>query len=301
MEIRTILCPVDLSPLSRQGLNLAVQIARRFGARIILEHNIGPRPPDYMAVRWMWSQDQGKEACDSAADAEKQLQELLNKLPDDLPREARLTRGPVDSAILMLARRLPADLIVMGSHGRSTPEHRSLTEQIIARAHCPVLTLAEGCEAGPLCQRGTDRTVSVLVPVDFTRQGSQIVKLALELSSQLGWHVNLLHVSHAVASSSDAGVSSVGRRHLADVSARLAALVPPSLETQVTCRATAGRPAAEILRAARERHPDLILMGSGHKRLLRQLKAGPNARSLLHDSACPIWFVPPRAGAATRA
>jgi nucleotide-binding universal stress UspA family protein len=262
-----------------------VRIARRFGARLVLEHNIGPRPPDYMAVRWMWSKDHGKEACDSAAGAEKRLQELLHQLPGDLPREARLTHGPVESAILMLARDLPADLIIMGSHGRSTPEHRSLTEQIIARATCPVLTMAEGCEVGALCGSGSDRPVKVLVPVDFAPQGLKAAHLGLELAAQLPWHLTLLHV---------------GQRR-AGACARLAKLVPPHLEQVVTCRATTGRPDREILRTAQEKNVDLILMGSGHMRLLRKLKVGPNARSLLHDSACPIWFVPPRAGAATRA
>ena len=45
MPIHTVLCPTDFSPLSQRAVSLAARICRRFGARLVLEHNLDPRPP----------------------------------------------------------------------------------------------------------------------------------------------------------------------------------------------------------------------------------------------------------------
>ena len=55
-EIKTVLCPVDFSPASEVELNLATQLCERFGARMILQHNIDDVPPVYLANAWMYSE-----------------------------------------------------------------------------------------------------------------------------------------------------------------------------------------------------------------------------------------------------
>ena len=70
----------------------------------------------------------------------------LAAVPEDVPAEGVISVGPVGLIVLSLAERVPADLIVIGSHGWSTAEHASITERIIAGAPCPVLSLHEGGE-----------------------------------------------------------------------------------------------------------------------------------------------------------
>ena len=57
MEMRTVLCPVDFSGRSGRELSLARDVCREFGARLVLEHNLDPRPPSFLTVTWMWSED----------------------------------------------------------------------------------------------------------------------------------------------------------------------------------------------------------------------------------------------------
>ncbi len=51
----------------------------------------------------------------------ERLAEIFSRLPEGLDYEAKVTHAPLDMAVLEVAKLLPADLIVMGSHGWSTP------------------------------------------------------------------------------------------------------------------------------------------------------------------------------------
>jgi len=51
--IKTVLCPVDFSPLSERSVHLATEICRRTGAKLVLEHNLECCPPASLGVGWM--------------------------------------------------------------------------------------------------------------------------------------------------------------------------------------------------------------------------------------------------------
>jgi universal stress protein A len=295
-KFKTVLCPVDFSQLSERELHLAVQICRRYGARLIIEHNLDPRPPNYMAVTWMWSESHEGREEDKAAAAQRQLRELLDRLPHDLPREAKLTRGPIDQGLLLLARELPADLIVMGSHGWSTPEHRSLTEQVIVGAPCPVLTLTEGCRDSSLFASEPDAAgeqVPVVVPVDFSRHSLAAMEQAFEMAAELPWRCSLLYVEGRETSGGEAESGRARQRErLEKAKERLRALVPDALTGRVDLRAVAGVPTDEIVELARRVQAALVFMGTHHKGMLRRLLGGSTSCEVLHKSPCPVWFIP---------
>ena len=85
-------------------------------------------------------------------------------------RRRRDQRRPGGLIVLSLAERIPADLIVIGSHGWSTEEHASITERIIAGAPCPVLSLHEGGEWTEPLRLVTvgGAPPRVVVPTDFS-------------------------------------------------------------------------------------------------------------------------------------
>lgn len=277
MQLRTVLCPLDFTPLSDRALELATGTARRFGARLVIEHNLDPRPPGYLSVTWMWSEDHESEKGAQARDAERRLQEYLEGLPGDLPREACLTRGPVVEGLQHLARQFPADLIVMASHGRSSSEHHSLTEDLIVRAPCPVLALAE--EHTPE-RAGEDRPI--LVPVDLSPHSRATVRLALDLSGALSREVHVLHVNRRPEPTEARGESL----------RRLEALVPAEVRRHVQFHASTGTAAEEILRLGEELGIGLLVMGCHPKGMLERMFTGATACDVLHRSPWPIWYVP---------
>jgi universal stress protein A len=173
MRIRTILCPIDFSDLSVRELAIAAELGRAFGARLVLHHNRIAVAPG-LARAWDWEASHRSERL-GEAEAERRMAAALAAVPADVPAEGVISAGPIGLVVLSLAERVPADLIVIGSHGWSTEEHASITERIIAGAPCPVLSLPEGGErTEPLCLAtagGAPRPRAV-VPTDFSPTAS---------------------------------------------------------------------------------------------------------------------------------
>src|SRR5436305_401359 len=116
--VHTILHPTDFSERSQYALWLACALARDYGARLIVLHvaelpalgsagggeMVPPMlPPDPEALR---------------ASAQQQLNRL--EVPHaNVRAERRLEQGDAVSEILRVAQEAHADLIVLGTHGRT--------------------------------------------------------------------------------------------------------------------------------------------------------------------------------------
>ncbi len=282
-EIRTVLCPVDLTQLSPIAVRTATELCRRFDAKLVLHHNLGQRPPDFLSNRWMWSEECEADEQKKAALESELLTKLVADVPEDVRHEGRISRGPVEDAVLFLARELPADLVVMGSHGPSKPDHRSLTEKIIIRSPCPTLTIGEvhfrKALFSPEASAGEDGG-PILVPVDFSKHSAAAVAAGLELAEILGTEVVLLHVPKPRGAA----------RRAEAARARLAELVPGGKRAEI--RVDAGVPPRRILACAGEIGAGLIVMPAHGKGPLRRFLFGATTFEILHGAECPVWFVP---------
>jgi len=287
IAIRTVLCPVDLTPLSERALELAISLSQKLKARLILEHNLDARPPGYLGVSWMWSMEHEGEARERAEEGTRKVREWLSRVPASLEPEARLTRGPVAETLLHLSRELPADLVVMGTHGPTTAEHRSLTEQIVNQASCPVLTLGEGYQPQRVLAAlaGKDpNEFNVIVPSDFSRASEAALDFAVELAERMPHRLVLVHALRPDKASN---------REVAARRERLSASVPEHLVSRSACEVRVGRPAPAILEAARE-HEALFVLVAGHgSGPLHRMVFGSTTLDLLRTSECPVLFLPP--------
>lgn len=137
LPIHTILHPTDFSYRSWNALQMACALARDYSARLVVLHVsatptiaygegvIPPNPDEVLRL------------------AQEQLDRL--ELPKtDIRAERRLELGDPVGGILRVAQEINADLIVMGTHGR-TGLHRllmgSVAEGIMRKSTCPVLTV----------------------------------------------------------------------------------------------------------------------------------------------------------------
>jgi nucleotide-binding universal stress UspA family protein len=139
---KTILVPIDFSASSDRALDYACELASRCGATVHLLHSIGPALADLPLAEHV------------AADMMRASADALKALADARASTARISppfvkiADPRD-AILAVARELPADLIVMGTHGRRGVARLmlgSVAEETVRRAPCAVLTLRKGHE-----------------------------------------------------------------------------------------------------------------------------------------------------------
>ncbi len=288
-EIHTVLCPVDLTPLSHRSLRVAVELCQRFDARLVLHHNLENRPPGFMSVTWMWSQDHEAEEEKKAADAPSELESLFASIPSDVDYEARVTRGPLEESLLLVSRGLPADLMVIASHGKSTSAHDSVTERLVIQAPCGVITIGE--EFRPYQEFGETSSQPatsqhVLVPVDFTPRSLRVLDYLFDLAPEMPHRVDLLHVLGKIH-----GIEQE-ELEVAAIRERLQGLVPEHLADRVSVQVRLGDISDQIQLAAADSRPQFILMGAHAKGMLKRLLFGTTTLSVLRHANCPVWFVP---------
>lgn len=139
--MKNILVPIDLSNATHQVLAVAVTLAGPLGSKLWLVHVAAPDPdfvgfktgPQY--VREHRAEILRKEHVD--------LQDMAASLEKQgLQAEALLVQGPTAETLLDEVERLKADLIIMGSHGRSGLFKAflgSVSEQVLRDSKVPVL------------------------------------------------------------------------------------------------------------------------------------------------------------------
>jgi nucleotide-binding universal stress UspA family protein len=141
---KRICCPIDFSDASRAAMEVAADLAQRFGAELVLLHAY-PIPgytfPDGSVIA------SPKMMQDLADEAQRHLEEWRADA-ERLVGSARVTAekgvGEPANEIVAFARDRKADLLVLGTHGRTGLEHAlmgSIAERVVRRAHCPVLTV----------------------------------------------------------------------------------------------------------------------------------------------------------------
>jgi nucleotide-binding universal stress UspA family protein/pimeloyl-ACP methyl ester carboxylesterase len=135
LPIRTVLHPTDLSENSATVFQFASTLARDYGARLIV---MTAYPPPLT----------GAEAIDRGRPdgIEEDLLAKLRELKPDpvVPVEYRVEEGRPADMILAVADEIHADLIVMGTHGRSGVPRLvmgSVAEGVHRKASCPVMTV----------------------------------------------------------------------------------------------------------------------------------------------------------------
>ena len=134
-RIQTILFPTDFSDSSEHAFTLACTLAREHRARLIVVHVVPPfiategyvPPPSPTHSEEVWAEFRQLQ------DADPRVRELRV--------ESKIAEGDPAREILRLARDTRADLIVMGTHGRTGLRRLlvgSVAEQVLrgARALC---------------------------------------------------------------------------------------------------------------------------------------------------------------------
>jgi nucleotide-binding universal stress UspA family protein len=275
MKLDIVLCPIDLSACAERELAIAADLCERFGARLVVHHNLSAAPPG-LSKSWEWDQSHRKDE-PSHAVAQKRVEGLLRQLPESLRAEALITAGPLATILLGVAETLPADLIVIATHGSSTADHSSVAERVLERASCPILAIhdTDALQAFRLSPGPARR---VVVPTDFSASASKAVAFAIALARKFALELNLVHVS--AGPGADAALEALAR------------LVPTDLKDNARCHLRIGHTVEEIDAVVRLVRPELIVMGTHVREFWHRLLTRDVARRILRGVNCPVCFVP---------
>jgi nucleotide-binding universal stress UspA family protein len=286
MRIKTILCPVDRSDISDRAVAYATALARQYVARLsvleVIDWRLPPVAGSPVELPEMPPEVQ--------ADALGHLNVVTTPAREaGVPTEVGIDVGPVVKRILERASHIHADLIVLGTHGRSGFDRLALgsvAEKILRKAHCPVLAVPPG---SPLpASRSLFGTI--LCAVDFSSVSPEVFSVAADLARRYGCRLVVVNVAWPFDETTTAAAEALRRDFESRAREMLTRLVaaeaaPP---TDVSAVVLTGTPKDAILACARERHADLIVLGvSGHGAIDRAL-FGSTAHGVVRHSACPV-------------
>jgi nucleotide-binding universal stress UspA family protein len=286
---RRILCPVDFSEPSRRALELAFSMARHHGARVTALHVMFD-PFDFRVPAY-FAEPVGEKARVVERDCRKaELRDWIHALHgNELLDRILVEEGGAAARIADHSDSGDTDLVVMGTHGLSGFDRLALgsvTEKVLRKAGCPVLTVSPAAPRVPPVP-----FTRVLCPVDFSSSSKTTLGVACTLADEA--NVTILHV---VGWSDDdvlfEQVVVPEYRHILeeDTVLRLNALAAEHTHDgkKPLARVAHGKPYREILNIAEAERVDLIVMGVRGRNPLNLALFGSTTNQVVRHASCPV-------------
>jgi len=283
ITLKNILFATDFSAASDAAAPIAIQIARRYGAKVYGVHV--NRFDDYTAA--------APEAWAAMADAaEKETKEDAGRLNEQLQcieHEVVIGEGNIWEVVSNLIKEKEIDLIIMGTRGRTGIGKMilgSVAEQILRQAPCPVLTVGPHVN---LWSEEYAKMHEILYTTDLATDTPIAAPYAISLAQENQAHLVLLHVIEDPRAG-----DLVDSPEVVDLKQRkLQQLVTE--QAGLWCNPTyiveQGPAAGKILDVAKRRHTDLIVMGTRPaKGLATHLNIG-TVHKVVSQAKCPVLTV----------
>ena len=183
IQILHVLCPVDFSDVSRRALDHAIAVARWYGAHLSVTY-VHHAPLAALALTSLPMSATMEGAFLSSGDRERWKRQLEAFMParaaTTVPVDLYVAEGNAASKIIEQAE--SADMLVIGTHGRSGYEHAllgSVAEKVVRRASCPVLTIPPAAAGAPAVPALFNHIVAA---VDSSRTSLHALAYAVSLA-----------------------------------------------------------------------------------------------------------------------
>ena len=299
LDLQRILCPIDFSLASKRAWDHAVVLAGWYGSRITVLHVNSPaflpQPPILFA----------EAPHPAVGEAERSVEAQVL----DWVAPIRSAGIPVDVAfepshspaagILHCAEALPADLIVLGTHGRGGFERfmlGSVAEKVLRKARWPVLTVPP-----PATHVTKLPFKQILCPVDFFEPSLSALRYAFSIAEESNAALTLLHVIEWPVEDEmviDRALDfPEGRSRMqAEAERRLNATIPRDarLWCEPVTKVVWGKAYRAILDAAERQSVDLIVMGVRGRHALDLLLFGSTTNQTVRQAPCPVLTLGPK-------
>jgi nucleotide-binding universal stress UspA family protein len=302
VRVSRILCAVDFSRFSRRALDWALALARWHGARITVlhVHQLFMPAGGAGALAGPGVVPVGLTDADRASLLERLNEFVAAARVAAVSVETLVHEAPnVPRAIIEAAREDHADLIALGTHGRSGFDRwvlGSVAEKVVRTAACPVLTVPvhehELARAAPLS--GT--LERIVCPIDWSPASASALDHAHSLAQVAGARLTVVHVVELAPEVPEPPLPEFFEyrtRCFEQARKRLAAEVPAAVREggAVDELVLVGKAHREIVRLAGEQQADLIVMGVHGGGLVDRALFGSTATQVLRRATCPVLTV----------
>lgn len=267
-----ILVPTDLSDFAGTALrwgglfqrNAGAKLTLLFASELYVPIDVIEGPAAYVLQR------QPEFRARMADELRGHVERYLPDAGDSV--EHRIVDKAPSQAIVETADAIDADLIIMGTHGRTGWRRvllGSVTETVVHHTNRPVLCIPAG--APPSIKK-------ILCPVDFSTIARAALDQAAELAELFDAELLLVHVT-------EAGTA-------VEVAGEFAAWIAPQVRNRVRYfHLAAGNAAEETIRMAANVEADLIVVGAQHKRFADATVIGTTAERVIRFAKRPVLAV----------
>ena len=290
---RTILVPLDGSPLAERALSHAEALAARGGGQLVLVRAA--------AVHHFGVANDVEAERAAVAEAERYLAATAERFDECLKVEQAVYYGGAAEGILAEARMRGADLLVMATHGRSGLGrllYGSVADEVLRHAPVPALLVP------PTCARVWDRgrPLRIVLPLDgsgFALEVLGAVRQLARLAGTAGVELALLQVVEPPSASvytqpmrqfvfDEEQELAEARRYLGGIAETVG-----TMARGVTVYAAVGTPAEKIAELARTWGAGLVAMATHGRGGLSRLVMGSTATETLRRAEAPLLLVRP--------
>ncbi|MEZ0333544.1 MAG: universal stress protein [Gemmatimonadales bacterium] len=304
LRVRSVLLPLDGSPLAEQALPWATAIARKSRARLrlaLVHQTPSPPPLDESTARLYTRIELALRK--SQRDYLRRVARRI-KEEDEIQVVTATLSGPPAPTLLDYAREVGVDLVVMTTHGRGGLQRAwlgSVADQLLRSLAVPLLLIRPS--------DGTPRAApeptleEILVPLDGSRRAEAALPAATGLAMLFRAGLTLVQSVEPVAMTDlpmayppalDEEITAVRRREAQDYLDDVAEAVA---ELGVTARATtvlSGGALEGIRAATRGPKVGMIALATHGRGGLRRLVLGSVADKLVRTGELPVLLTRPR-------
>ena len=289
-NLNTIVIGTSLTSESDAIVRTGAAIARTARATTWLLHaySLPAFPPELASVGGQCVE------VESAALRERMLQQAekagITRLEDFTPEAAVLVLGSPYREIVKLARRLEADLIVVGaSEGRPIQQALlgSTADRVVRKTPCPVLVVRSEAQFPPS---------RVLIPVDLSPVSALALRCGLAFLRDVGdrpAEKEALFVLNPLEVAGSLQFTPGQIERFADTELRRFVDENAPAPGGVGHRVLAGYPREEILAAMADGPVDLAILGTHGRSGFERLMIGSVAAEVLERAGCNVLIVPP--------
>lgn len=289
---KKILLATSGAPSTFGAARVAFDMARRYGAEVVVLNVMGvPTKAFSHIVNDVRTGEEIEVDDEYRAWVEEELKTTFEKQIETVEySKIVLTTGVPSREILRCARDEDADLIVMGASSGDSSVHRkgypgSTLQKVAKAARCPVMTVHRETASywGGFS--------NIVFATDFSKQAEHAFKFALASAREAGCDLTLLHaldISGKVLDQNEI------EDRLIDARDRIRATYAPLMGDfrDFDIEVWEGVPYVEIVKMAREKSADLIVMAH-HNRELDPEKAriGSTMEQVILRAGCPVVSV----------
>jgi nucleotide-binding universal stress UspA family protein len=302
LRIQNIVVPIDFSRMSMQAIQIAKQLARRFGASMHLAHVrqsnyaadfMAPVPP-MIPFSIMPYEQNGEQT------ALSELKKVASECGVSSASCDVLGGAPPFDEICRLGQTIPADLIVTPTHGRTGLKHvflGSTAERIVQHSSCPVLVTRENSAQSKNGSRFRIKTI--LVPVDFSSCSREGLRYAIAFAKEFGAKIILVHATYLGYVYSCEGTAIYDIPGLQKAARKIAERKMRELVRFVNFGAvkyqtafTNGSPVIDICAFAKDHDADLIITSTHGFTGFTHVLIGSIAKQVVRHAPCSVLVVP---------